>query len=218
MSLRINLYHEIQKQQKARRRDPLKLAMFGLAFIGICFVAYYLYRLGAVHEVNSQAAVIEENWSKMEPKQKAAKTREDELTANIKLCDDLVRRIEGRFFWAPILEELLHSVPPDVQLTHLDGTLNPSIHGRALLNVGGLSSTSEPRKVAEDFRTALDEKLGETFKQVDSHFNLLDDAETSVALNGQSFPVANFAIEFQLLNSVPEAPASTPTRRKVAAQ
>jgi hypothetical protein len=40
MALRLNLYHEIERQKQAERRDPLKLSMLGLAVIELLFALY----------------------------------------------------------------------------------------------------------------------------------------------------------------------------------
>ncbi len=217
MALHINLYHEIQKQELARRRDPLKLGMLGLLLVVIGFVAFYFYRMESVHLLNVRIATLETEWKKFEPKQKAAKTREDELTQNIKLSDLLTKRIESRFYWAPILDEVLQNVPREVQITKLAGDLAIEKGRPSVLLVSGISSSAAPRKVAEDLRTALDEKLAENFEKVNSRFNSLDDTEESVTLDGKPCPTATFAIEFQLHNSAPE-PTPVPARKKVAAQ
>src|SRR5256885_1408433 len=117
MALHINLYHEVQKQQLARRRDPLKLGMLGLLCIGVGFVIFYLYRMECVHEINSHVAALQAEWEKLDPKQKAAKEREEELNIAVKLNDMFVKRIDGRFYWAPVLAQILEKVPVDVQLT-----------------------------------------------------------------------------------------------------
>ena len=218
MALRINLYHEALKQQQARRRDPLKLGMFGLAFIGVCFVLYYICRLSTVHDLNNRVAVLQQEWAKCEPREKAAKAREDELEKKKKLTDALVARIETRFYWAPVLDEILESVPREIQLTRLDGGLVKDHEGEVTLMVNGISGSAAPRQAAEELRTTIDEKFGAKFKKVASHFNLLDDSDVSVTLDGQTRATANFAIEFQLHTQPETVPAATQVRHKIAAQ
>ena len=218
MALHINLYHEIEKQKHARQRDPLKLGMIGLAVITLAFAGYYFYRLGSVHDVNVRLGALEQDWSKLEPKLKAAKTREEELNAMIKLSEALVKHIEGRFYWAPVFERVMQSVPREVQITRINGDLAADRTKPSIINLTGISSGDEPRKVAEDLRTALYDELSGKFKSVSSSFKSLEEGETPAALNGRRYPTANFAMEFQITTTEPE-PTPAPARKpKIAAQ
>src|SRR4051794_25859889 len=107
MALHLNLYHELQKKQRAKKRDPLKLSMYGIALVVLCFVAYYFTRVAQVSEINSKLSGIGIEWQGLEPKQKAAAAQEAELNAQIKLSETLVQRIEGRMYWAPILQRIM---------------------------------------------------------------------------------------------------------------
>ena len=51
MPLHVNLYHEVQRQELARRRDPLRLGMIGLLVIAIGFVVNYFVVLEGAHSV-----------------------------------------------------------------------------------------------------------------------------------------------------------------------
>ena len=220
MALHINLYHEVQKQELARRRDPLKLGMLGLLIIGVGFVAYYFFRLERMHAINVRIAALEADWQRFDPKQKAARAREDELNADVKTYELLTKRIESRFYWAPLLQEVLENVPHEVQFTKVSGDLPLDGGKSSVLTVTGISSSEVPRKVAEDLRTALHEKLSESFKKVEAHFVSLDDSEETVLLDSKKAPTANFTIEFRLNNNVDPAPVPAPVanRKKVAAE
>src|SRR5450432_3729602 len=145
MAIHLNLYHEIQKQERQRRRDPLKIGMLGMIVVGICFLAYYFYRMEQVRGFNDEFTRLQTEWQTTEPKFTAAKARETEITAEIKTTDAIVQAIEGRFYWAPLLEKVLSSVPREVQITKLDGEIADKTKSGGL-SVSGISSGSEPRK------------------------------------------------------------------------
>jgi hypothetical protein len=212
MALHINLYHEIQSQARARRRDPLKLAMLGMLAIGLGFVAYYFVCMGSLHSVNNRLAAVEGEWKKIEPRAKEAKKTEDELTTNIKTSETLVKQIENRFYWAPIFEGILQLVPRDAQIIKLAGELGGDGKPSAII-VTGVAGSGVPRKVAEDLRTALDDKLSEKFKSVTSSFRSLEDSEEAVMINGQRFQTANFTMEFHITTTEPAAQAAAPARK-----
>ncbi|MEA3187648.1 MAG: hypothetical protein QOD99_1478 [Chthoniobacter sp.] len=215
MALHINLYHEIQKQALVRRRDPLKLGMFGLLIIGVGLVAYYFVRVEQIASLNTRVATLEQEYKKYEPKQKAAKAREDELNENIKVSELLVKRIEGRFYWAPILGRILQNTPTAVQFTKLNGVLATEPFQPASLVMTGIAGSEVPRKTAEDLRTTLAEKIAPDFKKVEAGFSSLEDSDVNVTVAGQSRPVANFIIDIHLKKTEP-APTPVPARKKVA--
>lgn len=209
MALRINLYHEIQRQETQRRRDPLKLGFYAMGFIALGFVAYYFARLNSSHATDMQLGALRTEWAKLEPKAKAAKVREEELTTEIKTCDALVKRIEARSYWAPVLDGLVRSVPREVQVLKLAGELSIDAGKTDAISITGISSSPAPRTVAEALRKTLNEQLGEKFKHVTSSFKTLEDGEEAVMPDGRRSPVANFTLDF-LLNPPGAAPAAVP--------
>jgi len=199
MPLHVNLYHEVQRQELARQRDPLRLGMLGILVIAIGFVAYYFIALEQSHEINIRYSALQDNWDKIAPKAKAAKDRQDELNAEIQASDAMVKSVNSRLFWAPILDQVLRTVPREVQLTHI-GTQLPgddkSLYSTITLT--GISSAAEPRKEAEYVRTALNAKLGTLFKNVSSVFQNLDDSDEFVILDGRRLATATFTMQFQI--------------------
>lgn len=207
MPLHVNLHHEIQQQEQARRRDPLRVGMLAVLVVAIGFVIYYFWVLERSHGVNSRYGVLEATWSKLEPQSKNAKARQAELDSQIKASDALIKDIEGRFYWAPVLGEILRTVPRDVQLVRVNGETQAG----SLLNVvtiAGVSSGVEPRKQAEAVRTVLATKLAAACKHVTSSFKALDDSDQFVMLDGRRLPTASFIMEFQM--QIKEAPSPTP--------
>jgi len=211
MPLHVNLYHEVQRQELARRRDPLRLGMMGLGVIAVGFVAYYFVVLEQAHEVTTQYEALQDEFSKLDPKAKAAKTREDELNTEISASDTLVKSIDSRFYWAPVLDQVLKTVPRTVQLTHFSGsTPNSASTTVNTVEITGISSAIEPRKEAEALRTALNTRLGTQFDGVNAMFKTLDDSDEIVMLDGRRLATAAFNIEIKLQAKDPAAVAAAP--------
>lgn len=217
MALHLNLHHEIQKQELQRRRDPLKLGMMGMMVIAVGFLGYYFYRLENVRSVNSELSRLQAQWSATEPKLKAAQTREAEIEATLKTKAVLVQLIENRFYWAPLLEKVLVSVPREVQVTKLDGEMGDKLKAGSLL-VSGISSGDQPRKVAEDLRTTFVNKLSEKYKGVNSSFKGLEDSEQTVHIDGKTVATATFSMQFQLAMDATAPVIATARKQRVAKQ
>lgn len=218
MAIHLNLYHEIQKQERQRRRDPLKLGMIAMLFVAAAFMGYYFVRMASVRGVNDELVRLQNEWRTTEPKFAAAKTREAEIAAVTKITDTLVQSIESRFYWAPLLDKVLASVPREVQLVRLDGDMTDKVKPGAL-SVSGVSSGTEPRKVAEDLRTRFVNKLSEKYKNVTSTFKTLEDSDQTVKLDGKALSTAMFGIQFQIASvdvaaAAPAAPERKPRAPK----
>jgi Tfp pilus assembly protein PilN len=210
MPLHVNLYHEVQRQERARQRDPVRLAMLAVLVIAIGFVANYFVVLERSHSVGLRYSDLQEEWSKVNTKAKDAKARQDELNDQIKASDAMAKTVDGRFYWAPVLDQILKTVPRSVQLTHVAADASGAEDATtAELSISGISSAVEPRKEAEDLRTALDARLGAQFKGVTSVFRTLDDSDQFVMLDGRRLPTATFTMDFQIQVRDPIA-AATP--------
>jgi len=198
MALRLNLYHEIQRQKQAERRDPLKLSMLGLAVIAVLFAGYYVWQLGVVgilsHELNRKKA----EFAGIEPQAKAAQQREEELSKTLKASELLVKRIEGRLYWAPLLEQLTTLVPREAQVTRFSGEVQGDEVKKCTVTVEGIAAGVDPRKVAEDLRTAIAEEFSKKYRNVTSIFRSLEDGAESARLDGKTWPTATFSINVQL--------------------
>jgi Tfp pilus assembly protein PilN len=214
MPLHVNLYHEVLSQERARQRDPLRLGMLGMLVIAIGFVVYYFIALGSAHVVSVQYAALQAQYAQLDPKAKAAKAREAELSDAISASDTMMKEVDSRFYWAPVLDQLLQTVPVSVQLTHVSGDLGGPNTTSNVLTISGISSAVEPRKEAEALRTALAARLGKQFKNVTAYFKTLDDSDEFVVLNGRRLPTANFTIEFDLQVKDPVVDAPPPRHAK----
>jgi hypothetical protein len=212
MALRLNLYHEVIKAKALKRRDPLKISIYGLCALGACFALWYFAQLVRMHSISDQYLKSKSEFSRVEPLAKAAKKREDELSALTATSAKMVRRIEDRFYWAPLLAQLSQVVPREVQITRLGGEISGEGLRRCSLSIDGLSAGADPRRVAEDLRTAIAEKFSPHYKNVTSTFKTLEDGTEMVMLDGKQVGTATFAIVVQI--SVGDDKQATPARKK----
>lgn len=213
MALHLNLYHEVLKAKALKRRDPLKLSMYGLAAVVACFAGYYVLELVKLHSVNSELASVKAEFDKLEPLAKTARKREEDLQSQMKAGNLLVKRVENRFYWAPLLEQVMQVVPREVQVTRFSGDLTGEGLRRCSLSIDGLSAGTDPRKVAEDLRTAFTEKFSTKYKNVSSKFRTLEDGTETITLDGKRVSTATFAITVDLYVGE-ELLAAQPARKK----
>ena len=198
MALHLNLYHEVNTAKAIKRRDPLKLSLYGLAAVIAGFASYYVIELVKLHTINTELSMVKSEFTKVEPLAKTAKKREEELNAQMKSGDLLVKKVENRFYWAPMLEQVMQVVPREVQVTRMAGDIAGDGLRRCSISLDGLSAGADARKVAEDLRTALAEKFSANFKNVTSKFRSLEDGTEMVMLDGKQVPTAIFAISLEL--------------------
>jgi hypothetical protein len=88
------------------------------------FAGYYFLQLGKMHSINNELEVAQAEFNAVQSQAKVEKERDDELSSKVRSSELLVKRIENRFYWAPLLEQLMQSVPKDVQLTKLSADLS----------------------------------------------------------------------------------------------
>ena len=214
MALHLNLYHEVTTAKALKRRDPLKLAMLGLVAVIAGFASYYVIELVKLHSINNSLATVKDEFSKLEPQAKIAKKREEELNAQMKSGDLLVKKVEGRFYWAPMLEQIMQVVPREVQVTRLAGDIAGEGLRHCSISLDGLSAGADARKVAEDLRTALAEKFTASYRNVTSKFRSLEDGTEMVMLDGKQVPTALFAISVDLYAGAEPAAAQSAHKKK----
>ena len=214
MALRLNLNHEILQAERARQRDPLKLSIMGLSLIAAGFAAYYFFQLAKMSGISQEYSHKKGEFDAIESKVIAAKAREDELSVTILAGDTMVQRIEGRFYWAPMIEQLVSIVPPEVQITKFGADVQGEGLKKCRMTIDGLSAGTDPRKVAEELRTAIAESLAKKYKNVTSSFRSLDDGVETVQLAGTPQPTATFAINVEFQDGDTVAPTATPRTAK----
>jgi Tfp pilus assembly protein PilN len=216
MPLHLNLYHEVQKQKALRRRDPLKLGLYGLAAIAACFAGYYFLQLGKASSVTSEYRRVQAEHSTLAPKADLAKKRSEEIAAMLETSKKMVGRMEERLYWAPILETLTQTVPANIQLTRFAGNAQGDSKKRCNITIDGVAAGDEPRQVAEELRRAISEKYGAKFASATATFKSLEDSAETAKQNGRDARTAIFSIEIQLHNE-PSEPAAALGAAKPAA-
>jgi hypothetical protein len=210
MALHLNLLHEEILEQRQRQRDPLKIGMMVLGAIGALMVLYYLWNAYKVLEIRNRLNQTQHDWAKVEPKVTAAQKRSAELNGIISTTKVLDGMIDGRFFWAPVLEKLSRCVAMNAQLTSIDGTVLED--GKINIVVDGLAAGREPRAAAEELRQLLLEQLGQSYKEVKVEFKALEDLDTIVNIGGSNMAMARFGINASFSTGTAK-PSPTPGPR-----
>jgi hypothetical protein len=220
MSLKINLYHEVIRARRDEQYDPLRLSMIALLIVATGLVGYYVYALAEKTSVESAFRKKQAAYNELEPKVKKATEEEVELNKLISVSDNLSKRMEERFYWGPVFEHLIAAVPPKVQITRCSGEIGSDPTRRGQMSIEGVAAGEEPRKVAEDLRVDLEERLKSKFKNVSALFRSLEDGTEKVTFVGAKLPTANFtiAINFTYKEAPPATPTPAPRRSKRIAQ
>ena len=198
MALHIDLYHELRAENRARKRDPLKIAMLGLLLVALGLIGYYGVRLKQVSTVRTKGAEMENEWKVMGDKQEKAKARETELNALLKTTDLLVDRIEKRFYWAPVLGQFLTTVPREVQIVKFEGDATADGSKKCAITLQGVSTGTEPRTAAEILRTNLAGDFGQRFPKATATFKALEDSNDTVVVDGHKRAAALFTSNLDL--------------------
>ena len=194
MPLTLNLLHEEQKLLQARQRDPLKLGILGLIGIALLFMGYYAYRLVGASSLKSQLQGLQAQWAKQEPLSKAALTQEADLNLTLGAAATVTKRIEGRFYWAPMLEMLQRAVPPAVQVLSFSGS-NDLVADKVIIGLDGIAAGPEPRAAAEQFRIALADAISKKFPGAVCSFRSREETTNMATLDGKPLPTAKFSID-----------------------
>jgi hypothetical protein len=211
MALHLNLLHEEILEQRQRQRDPLKIGMLVLSSCGAILFLYYAWNAYETLNIKSKLAGTEAEWKKLEPKVTAAQKRSAELTNLINTTRVLDDYIDNRFFWGPFLEKLSRCVPPNAQITAMEGGLVDEDKGGGVsITLDGVAAAREPRSAAEDVRQMLLEQIGKTFHDVKAEFKTLEDVETVANINGTTVPMARYVLNITFNPNGNAKPAATP--------
>jgi hypothetical protein len=211
MALQLNLLHEEILEQRQRQRDPLKIGMLVLASCGAVLFLYYAWNAYRTIEIKSRLNHIAADWKKIEPEVTKAQKRSTDLTNIINTTRILDDYIDNRFFWGPVLERLSRCVPPNAQLTNLEGQVGEDDKGGGIsITVDGMAAAREPRSAAEDLRQLLIEQLAKTYHDVKVEFKTLEDMETVANIGGTNVPMSHFILAISFNPATKAKPAATP--------
>lgn len=215
MALTINLLHEQQKLERQKQLDPLKLGIYLIGGIVAFFVVYYAWEWFSAQSTFSRRDDLKAQWSKKEKELTGVNQVEAEMKATNSVSTLLSYRIDNRFYWAPFLETLYRSVPPEVQIVSLLGT-NTRKETTVSVNIDGMAAGAEPRAAAEKFRTVLLAGIGEKYKGAKVTFRTLEEAGSTVKLDEKDLPTARFSLKLEFAkpyDPVPPQPTPTPTKK-----
>ena len=208
MALHLNLLHEEITEHRQRQRDPLKLGMLALIGIGALMAAFYMFKAYQTLDVKRQLATVQREWAKVEPEVTAAQARSKELSTMMSTTKVLDQIVEGRFYWAPLLENLSRCVAPNAQLTSIDGTVSEDVK-TVTLTLDGIAAGREPRSAAEELRQLLSEQLGQSYGAVKVEFKTLEDLDTLVNVAGANMAMARYTISATFSPTRPDVAKAT---------
>ena len=204
MALHLNLLHEEILEQRQRQRDPLKIGIMVLCFLGVLMVFNYMWKGYKTLEIRSRLNQVQADWAKIEPKVTAAQKRSAELNSIISTTKVLDGMIDDRFFWGPFLEKLSRCVALNAQLTSIEGTVLDD--KRVSVSIEGLAAGREPRAAAEELRQLLIEQLGQSYNDVKVEFKALEDLDTIVKIGGGNMAMARFSLGVTFNTGVAKPP------------
>jgi hypothetical protein len=217
MALHLNLLHEEILEQRQRQRDPLKIGMLVLASCGAVLFLYYAWNAYRTIEIKARLSHVTADWKKIEPEVTQAQKRSAELTNIINTTRVLDDYIDSRFFWGPLLDKLSRCVPPNAQLTSMEGQVTDEEKGGGIsVTIDGVAAAREPRSAAEDLRQMLLEQLGKSYHDVKAEFKTLEDMETVANIGGTNVPMSHYIllVTFNPNASAKPTPTPVPTRTK----
>ncbi len=194
MALQLNLLREEQQIEIERRRDPLKLGMLGVLLIVLCMAGFYLMRMGEVSKLKSKRASLEMAWQNLQPRFEEAKVREVELQEMKARADALRALMNRRFLWGTFLADLTNMVPASASLTSFSGSVQNS---KLRCSLSGNIAGENPRRLAEEFRTAISRLLNDRFQDVEVAFQSLEDDTTPYIIRGQKTSGAKFSLSVE---------------------
>lgn len=209
MALELNFFHEQLQLKKQRSRDPFKLGMLLLLVVAIVLLLFYFWKTGQVRRLRNQRTALQSEYDKLAPKRAEALKLEQTLMAMLQTSEKVVSKIEGRFYWAPLLEQIAQAIPGNVQLTQLRGSMAQEVSKKIVVDLTGVAAGKEPRIAAEGVRSALAGRLSESYS-ASVMFQSLEDASETASLEGQNLPTAHFTIRVELA----PLPATTPIPQK----
>jgi hypothetical protein len=213
MALQINLLHEHITEKRQRQRDPLKLGIYALAFIGALMALFYIFHGYQTLEVKRRLSATQAEWARIEPKAVLAQKRSAELNGIINTTRVLDEMMEGRFFWGPLLDRVARCVAPNAQLTAIDGNVRED-NKLVTVTFDGVAAGREPRAAAEELRQLLTEQLGQIYSDVKVEFRTLEDLDTIVKLGGGNMAMARYSLNASFApTAAKSAAAASPTPR-----
>ncbi len=122
MPIRINLLAEQQEAEEARRRDPIKRAIFVACAIVVGTILLILSFQFQVASTRSELEAVQLQLQETETAAKEVRTDWQRINEVNSRTDSLVRYATNRFFWAPVMDALQKTVVDGVRIMAIDGS------------------------------------------------------------------------------------------------
>lgn len=166
MPIRINLLAEQQAAEEARRRDPVKRAIWGSGTAVALLLVYCVYLQFKVSSARAELNRFEVQWKDLQPSVLQSSNILKELGDIRGRLDSLQKHSTNRFLWANVLNALQHTSDEEVRVVSFDGRSVSTAEKQVLVSTnifdvapktGLLSWGSEPsqRNVPEESNAAL---------------------------------------------------------------
>lgn len=221
MALRINLYHEVIRQKRQKQYDPLKIAMLALIVVAVGMAGYYFFQMNTAGKAKALFLARKSEFERLTPQMADAEKKEVELNKQIGLADKFSKRMEKRIYWAPLFENIIAVVPPNVQITKLNCENGREKGSVSQMNIEGIAADMEPRTVAEELRKAITAQIAVKYPTAHATFRNLDDSTEHPLVDGKRVNAVVFtiAVTFRSEPEPPavEAPAKRISRKETAA-
>ena len=122
MPIRINLLAEQQAADEARRRDPVKRAIWAAGAIVVLVLIWILNLQWKVSRAKSELSAQEASWKQVEPGYLQVSNSYRETGLIRKRLESLQRHATNRFLWSHLLHALQFATDDKVRLVSLTGT------------------------------------------------------------------------------------------------
>ena len=164
MALHLNLNHELERVRAERRRDPLKLTMLGLIVVAGLLMAQYMWTMTKAALVTRERDAMRSEFNRKDPLAKAAVIEEAELQKKLGNSERFQARIEGRFYWAPLVQLVIENVPGNFHITRLAGDVNVDDPSKVQFKLEGLVAGAEPRTARHAYIDPEGDQLAAGFR------------------------------------------------------
>ena len=186
--------------------------MLGLIVVAGLLMAQYMWTMTKAALVTRERDAMRSEFNRKDPLAKAAVIEEAELQKKLGNSERFQARIEGRFYWAPLVQLVIENVPGNFHITRLAGDVNVDDPSKVQFKLEGLVAGAEPRTAAEEFRQRFTQILEKRYRNVNATFRHLEDGTETVAIEGKQMPTASFAINVQMQHREPNALAAVPKK------
>lgn len=122
MPIRINLLAEQQEAEEARRRDPIKRAIFIACAIVAGTILLIISFQFQVASTRSELEAVQLQLQETDTSAKEVRTDWQRINDANNRTDSLIRYATNRFFWAPAMDALQRTVVDGVRIMAIDGS------------------------------------------------------------------------------------------------